>query len=67
MTVKIFIRNLKSKIHYFDKYIVFIFYIKNVLFDDKNIYIFIQIIREIYIIDDFKIDIFIETNIFTSE
>ena len=41
ITIKIFIRDLKFKIYYFDEYIVFIFYIKNVLFNDKNIYIFV--------------------------
>ena len=65
--VLISIRNLKSKIHYFDKYVVFIFYIKNVLLNNKGIRVFAQIIRKIYIIDNLKIDIFIKTNIFISK
>ena len=40
ITIKIFIRNLRFKIYYFDEYIVFTFYIKNVLFDNKNIRVF---------------------------
>ena len=39
--VSILIRNLKSKIHHFDKYIVFIFYMKNVLSNNKNTHIFV--------------------------
>ena len=65
MFIKISIRGLKSKIYYFDKYIIFIFYIKEVLLD--NIYIFVRITREIHIINNFKIDILIEANIFTSK
>ena len=57
------IRELKFKIRYFDEYVVFIFYIKNVLFN--NIRVFAQIKREIHIVDDFKVGMLIEANIFT--
>ena len=57
MIVKISIRGLRFNIHHFNEYAVFTFYIKDVLFD--NIHIFTQIIREIHIIDNFKINIFI--------
>ena len=62
MIIKILIRGLKSKIYYFDKYIVFIFFMKNILFDKT--YAFVKITREIYIINNFKTRIFIEANIF---
>ena len=42
IVVKILIRDLRFKIYHFDKYVVFIFYIKNVLFN--NIRVFAQII-----------------------
>ena len=62
---KIPIRGLKSKIYYSDEYIVLIFYIKGVLFDNTRA--FVQITRKIHVVDDFKTDIFIETNILISE
>lgn len=62
MVIKISIRHLRFKIYYFNDYVVFIFYIKDVLFD--NIRAFAQIIREIYIIHNFKANILIKANIF---
>ena len=44
---------------------IFIFYIKGVLLDNNRI--FIKITREIHVIDNFKIKIFIEINIFISK
>ena len=41
MIVSISIRDLKSKIHHFDEYVIFIFYIKGVLSNNKNIRIFV--------------------------
>ena len=58
----IFIRDLKSKIYYFDKFVIFIFYIKKMLFKNKRI--FIEIIKKNYIVNNLKIRIFIEINIF---
>ena len=63
--IEILIRELKSKIYHFDKYIIFIFYIKGVLLDNNRV--FVKITREIYIIDNFKIRIFIEVNILILE
>ena len=65
MIIKILIRELRSKIYYSNKYVIFIFYIKGVLLDD--IRTFAQIIREIYIIDNFKVGMFIDINIFISK
>ena len=65
MIIKILIKDLKFKIYYFDEYVIFIFYIKNVLFDD--IRVFAQITREIHIVNDFKINMFIEANILISK
>ena len=39
--ISISIRDLKSKIYYFDKYVIFIFYIKSVLSNNKNIRVFV--------------------------
>ena len=61
MVIKISIRGLRFIIYYFNEYVVFIFYIKGVLFD--NIRVFAQIIRSIYIVDDFKTDMLIEADI----
>ena len=44
---------------------IFIFYIKGVLLN--NNYIFVKIMREIYVIDNFKIKILIEISIFIFE
>ena len=65
MIIKISIRGLKSKIYYFNKYIVFIFYMKDVFLD--NIRAFAKITREIYIINNFKMKIFIKIDILTSK
>ena len=65
MITNIFIRDLRLKIHYFDEFVVFIFYIKKMLFENKRV--FVEIIKKIYIVDDFKIEIFIEINIFILE
>ena len=62
--IKISIRGLKVKNFYLNKYIIFIFNIKGVLPDFNNIRIFVKIIREIYIVDNLKINIFININIF---
>ena len=62
IATSIFIRDLKSKIHYFDEYAVFIFYMKRVLLENKRT--FAKIIREIHIINNLKTKIFVETNIF---
>ena len=63
ITTKISIRDLESKIHHFDEYAVYIFYIKDVLFDNTRI--FAQITREIHIVDDLKADMLIEADILT--
>ena len=63
--IKISIRGLKSKIYYFNKYIILIFYIKEVLFN--NIRAFIKITREIYIVNNLKINIFINVDILISK
>ena len=60
--VKISIRGLRFKIYHFNEYVIFIFYMKDVLPDD--IYVFVQITREIYIVNDLKIDMLIEADIF---
>ena len=65
--IKILIRKLRFKIYYLNKYIIFIFYIKEVLPDFNNIRIFVKFIRKIYIINNFKINIFININIFISK
>ena len=39
ITFKISIRELKFKIYYFDKYVIFIFYIKGVLFNRARTFI----------------------------
>ena len=62
---KIFIRELRFKIYHFDEYIILIFYMKDVLLD--NIRVFIKIIKEIYIINDLKIKIFIKVDILILE
>ena len=62
---KILIRDLRFKIYYFDEYIVLIFYMKSILFN--NIRVFIEIIREIYIINNLKIKIFIKVDILILE
>ena len=67
MIVKISIRGLRFKIYYSNKYIIFIFYIKGILLDFNDTYIFAEITREIHIIDNLKINIFININIFTSK
>lgn len=61
MIIKISIRGLKFKIHHFDEYVIFIFYIKEMLLNDTRV--FAKIIRKIYIIDDFKTNMLIEANI----
>ena len=61
----IFIRDLKPKIHYFDEFVVFTFYIKKMLFENKRA--FTKIIKKIYIINNLKIGIFIKINIFISK
>ena len=65
ITIKILIRGLESKIYYFDEYIVLIFYIKGVL--SNNIRAFIEITREIYIVDNLKANILIELDILILE
>ena len=65
MVINIFIRDLRFKIHHFDEYVVFIFYIKEVLFESKRV--FAKIIKKIHIINDFKIEIFIKIDIFISK
>ena len=65
MTVKISIRDLEFKIHHFDEYTIYIFYIKDVLLDNTRT--FAQITREIHIVDDFKTDMLIEADILTSK
>ena len=62
---KILIRDLRFKIYHFDKYIVLIFYMKNMLFNNTRV--FIEITKEIYIINDLKIEIFIEVDILILE
>ena len=65
ITSKILIRGLRFKIYHFDEYIVLIFYMKSVL--SNNTRVFIEIIKEIYIINNLKIEIFIEINILILE
>ena len=65
MATKILIRELKFKIYYFDEFDIIIFYIKRVLSNDTRA--FAEIIKEIYIIDDLKADIFINIDIFISK
>ena len=65
IAIKILIRDLESKIYYFDKYAILIFYIKSVLFNNTRV--FAKIIREIYIINDLKTNILIELNILISK
>ena len=65
MIVKISIRKLKFKIHHFDEYVIFIFYIKGVFFDNTRV--FAQITRKIHIVNDFKIDMFIKADILISK
>ena len=65
MVIKISIRGLKFKIYYSNKYIIFIFYIKKAFPDFNDTRTFAKITRKIYIIDDFKINIFINIDIFT--
>ena len=62
--IKITIRKLRFKIYYSNKFIIFIFYIKEVFFNNNDIRIFAKIIREIYIIDNFKINMLIDIDIF---
>ena len=59
MVIKISIRELKIKIYHFDEYVVF-----NFLYKRR---VFVQIIRKIHIVNDFKIDMFIKINIFISK
>ena len=61
----ILIRGLRSKIHHFDEYVVLTFYMKEVLPDDHRV--FAQIIRKIHIVDDLKIEMFIEIDILISK
>ena len=63
ITIKISIRKLKSKIYYSNKYVILIFYIKSILFND--IRTFAQITREIYIVNNLKTNMLIELDIFT--
>ena len=63
MVIKFSIRELRFEIHYSNKYVIFIFYIKEIFPGFNDIRIFAKIIREIYIVDNFKIDIFIDINI----
>ena len=65
MITNIFIRDLKSKIYHFDEFVVFTFYMKKILLEDKRA--FAKIIKKIYIINNFKVEIFIEANIFILE
>ena len=65
ITSKISIRGLESKIYYFNKFTILIFYIKEVLFDSTRT--FIKIIRKIYIINNLKINILIDVDILTLE
>ena len=61
IAIKILIRGLEFKIYYSNEYVIFLFYIKGVLFDDTRI--FAQITRKIYIVNNFKIEIFISADI----
>ena len=65
ITIKILIRDLLFKIYYFNEYVIFIFYMKGIFLD--NIYTFAKITRKIHVINNFKINIFIEINVFTSK
>ena len=65
MIIKILIRDLKFKIHHFDEYAIYIFYMKDVLLDNTRV--FAQITREIHIVDDFKANMLIEADILTSK
>ena len=65
MIINIFIRGLRSNIYYFDKFVIFTFYIKKVFFEDKRV--FAEIIKKIHIVNNFKIEIFVETDIFISK
>ena len=38
ITIKISIRDLEFKIHYFDEYAIYIFYMKGVLLDNTRIF-----------------------------
>ena len=67
MIIKISIRGLRFKIYYLNKYIILIFYIKEVFLDFNDTCAFAEITRKIYIIDNFKINIFIDIDIFTSK
>ena len=62
---KILIRELRFKIHYSDEYDIIIFYIEEVLFDNTRV--FVEIIREIYIVDDLKAGMLIEVDILISK
>ena len=63
--MRILIRGLKSKLYFFNKFIILKFYIYSTLLD-RVIYI-AKIIREIYVISDLKVDILIRSNILTLE
>ena len=63
IAVKILIRKLGSKIHYFDEFAIIIFYMKGIL--SNNTRALTQITREIYIVDNLKADMLINSNILT--
>ena len=65
ITNRILIRGLRFKIYHFDEYVILIFYIKGVLLDNTRV--FIEIIREIYIINDLKTEILIKVDILILE
>ena len=62
---KISIRDIELKLYYSNEYAILIFYIKRVLFNNTRT--FARITREIYIIDNLKIEILIEANILISK
>ena len=61
--IKILIRELRFKIYHFNKYDIIIFYMKEVLSNGTRA--FVEIIREIHIIDNLKADMLIEADILT--
>ena len=63
ITTKIFIRELRFKIHHFDEFFVLTFYMKEMLLDNTRA--FAQITREIHIVDDLKTNMLIEADILT--
>ena len=63
--IKISIRDIELKIYHSDEYAILIFYMKRILLDNTRA--FAQITREIHIVDNLKIEIFIEVDIFISK